>query len=73
MVVLGEAMSWGGGGGGAGFYSYCFKPEGLVLSLPSGCDAYRLFHSDCMLYARPTRPTNVLKLSDHNMDIYLHS
>ena len=71
MVVLGEAMSLGGGVRGvAGFYSYCFKPEGLVLSLPSGCDAYRLFHFDWMLCARPT---NVLKLSDHNVDIYQHS
>ena len=53
MVVLGEAMSsgwgWGVGGGVAGFYSYCLKPEGVVLSLPSGCDAYRMFHFECML------------------------
>ena len=52
MVVLGEAVSSGGGGGGgvvAGFYSYCLKPEGLVLSLPSGCDAYRMFHFECLL------------------------
>ena len=51
----------GGGVGVAGCYSYWLEPEGVVLSLPSGCDAYRLFHFDCMLYARPTRLTNVLK------------
>ena len=61
MVVLGEVMSWGGGGGGAGCYSYWLEPEGVVLFLPSGCDAYRMFHFHCMLCARPTRPTNVLK------------
>ena len=38
----------------AGCYSYWLEPEGVVLSLPSGCDAYRLFHFDCMLCARPT-------------------
>ena len=53
-MVLGEAVSWGM----AGCYSYWLEPEGVVLSLPSGCDAYRMFHFDCMLYARPT---NVLK------------
>ena len=47
-------MGAGGGGGGAGCYSYWLEPEGLVLSLPSGCDAYRLFHFDCILYARTT-------------------
>ena len=47
MVVLGEAM--GGGGGGAGCYSYWLEPEGVDLFLPSGCDAYRMFHFDCML------------------------
>ena len=72
------AVSWGWGGGGGGVgpascYSYWLEPEGVVLSLPSGCDAYLLFHFDCMLYARPTRPTNVLKLSDHNTGIYQHS
>ena len=61
-MVLGEAMIRGkaGGEGEAGCYSYWIEPEGLVLSLPSGCDTYRLFHFDCMLYARPARPTLVL-------------
>ena len=48
MVVLGEAMSWEGGGGG-GYYSHWLKPEGVVLSLPSGCHAYRLFHFVCCI------------------------
>ena len=38
----------------AGCYSYWLEPEGVILSLPSGCDAYRLFHFDWMLCARPT-------------------
>ena len=28
------------GGGGAGYYSYWLEPEGAVLSLPAGCDAF---------------------------------
>ena len=28
------------GEGGGGCYSYWLEPEGVVLSLPSGCDAY---------------------------------
>ena len=69
-MVLGEAVSWGWGWGVAGCYSSWLVLEGLVISLPSGCDAYRMFHFDWMLCARPT---NVLKLSDHNLEIYQHS
>ena len=58
-MVLGEAMSWGGGGGWLLFI--LFEPERVVLYLLSGSDAYRLFHFDCMLCARPTRPTYVIK------------
>ena len=69
-MVLGEAVSWGGGGVWLAAIHSCFVPEGLVISLPSGCDSYRLFHFDCMLCARPT---NVLKLNDHNLEIYQRS
>ena len=68
MVGLGEAMSWEGGVGG-GYSSHWLQPEGVVLSLPSGCHTYQLFHFVCcmldlLMYSN---------ISDHNMEIYQHS
>ena len=73
MVGLGEAVirgkAGGGGEGEAGCYSYWLEPEGVVLSLPSGCHTYRLFHFVCcmldlLMYSN---------ISDHNMEIYHNS
>ena len=60
--VGGEGRCSGRSGTGGDCSSYWLEPEGVVLLSP--CDAYRMFHSECMLVARPSKCTkdSILKI-----------
>ena len=55
--VGGEGRCSGRSGTGGDCSSYWLEPEGVVLLSP--CDAYRMFHSEWMLVARPTNVLNI--------------